>query len=96
MRANKRTQKSCYYCNALISAYHVEEDHFPIPEKMGGIDTVPCCISCHDMKDRFRLEYWPKEWIDKVVEDFPKLNRETKIFLAKSIRIISQFTENAK
>lgn len=37
------------------------------------------------MKDRFPLDKWPTEWIQNIIEDFPKLNRETKIFLAKAV-----------
>jgi hypothetical protein len=39
------------------------------------------------MKDRFNVDSWPQEWIDRMIADFPKLNRETKLFLAKSIRL---------
>ncbi len=81
-------KKICFYCGALVSGSG-KGDHFPIPEECGGIECVPCCISCHDMKDRFPLEKWPIGWMSKIIEDFPKLNRETKIFLAKAIRIFS-------
>lgn len=42
------------------------------------------------MKDLYALENWPLEWIGKVIEDFPKLNRETRIFLAKLIRLAAE------
>lgn len=48
---------------------------------------VPCCQSCHDMKDLFKLDKWPIDWIAKVMEDFPKLSRETRIFLAVAMNI---------
>lgn len=44
----------------------------------------------HDMKDRFRLSEWPPEWISKVLEDFPKFNRETRVFLAKVLRLMME------
>jgi hypothetical protein len=64
-------------------------DHFPLPLRNGGDVTVPCCVSCHDMKDRYPLNVWPLEWILKVVQDFPNLSRETKIFLAKAMFLYS-------
>lgn len=81
----------CFYCGAIISRYNCGKgDHFPIPKRLGGKDTVPCCIVCHDMKDRFRLDQWDMEWISKVIQDFPKLTRETKIFLAKFIMVYAE------
>jgi hypothetical protein len=77
-------RKECFYCGALVTE-NLEEDHFPLPDRHGGAQTVPCCTSCHNMKDRFPLGKWPVDWIGKVVADFPKLNRETCIFLAKAI-----------
>jgi hypothetical protein len=35
------------------------------------------------------LEDWPLDWVSKIVEDFPKTSRETRIFLAKALRLIS-------
>jgi hypothetical protein len=29
-----------------------ERDHFPIPIRHGGIDTVLSCLECHNIKDR--------------------------------------------
>lgn len=37
------------------------------------------------MKDQFKFKDWPVAWLAKVLEDFPKLGRETRIFLAKVI-----------
>jgi hypothetical protein len=82
----KREPKYCYYCNACVTG-NCEDDHFPLPKNVGGEMTVPCCVSCHDMKDRFALENWPVEWVTKMVEDLPKLSRETKLFLAKVARL---------
>lgn len=80
----------CFYCGALVSESFGVGDHFPIPEEKGGSITVPCCRSCHDMKDRFPLDRWPMEWVSAVVMDFPKMSRETRIFLAKSISLFAR------
>ena len=85
----KRERPSCYYCGALVSAGG-KGDHFPIPDSCGGAFTVPCCLSCHDMKDRFSLDRWPDEFVNKVIADFPKFNRETKIFLAKTMALLAR------
>ena len=84
---------SCFYCGALISRGEVELDHFPIPESCGGIQTVPACRTCHDMKDRFSLESWISSengWIGAVLSDFPSMRRETRIFLAKVAALAAQ------
>ncbi len=76
---------ACFYCQALVARNNLEMDHFPIPESAGGQVTVPACRGCHDMKDRFNIEDWPAGWLAKVMLDFPRLSRETKIFLAKAL-----------
>ena len=85
--------KQCFYCGALVSR-NGEGDHFPLPRCAGGTATVPCCESCHDMKDRFALDNWPEDWIQKIIADFPKLSRETRLFLGKvlSVYAVSQMT----
>ena len=82
--------ENCFYCGALVEADPRKErgDHFPLAKRHGGKLTVPCCYSCHDMKDRFNLFDWPSDWVSKILEDFPKVGRETKIFLAKALDII--------
>ena len=82
-------QDVCFYCGGLVTT-DCEKDHFPLPKNVGGELTVPCCRSCHDMKDRYPLGEWPTEWIEKVVQDFPRFNRETRLFLAKSMRIAAE------
>jgi Recombinase len=81
----KKEHKKCFYCNALVTG-NCEDDHFPIPSAAGGSQTVPCCISCHDMKDRYTLADWPIEWVTKTIADFHLFSRETKLLLAKIIR----------
>lgn len=63
-------------------------DHFPVPADCGGTQTVDCCESCHDMKDRFSFDKWPVEWTAKILADFPKLSRETRIFLARATALL--------
>ena len=82
----------CFYCGAIISKNTREEDHFPLPHNAGGENTVACCKTCHDMKDRYPLDEWPIEWIETVIADMntSRLRRETKLFLAKCIRALAE------
>ena len=80
--------ETCFYCNAVTSAF--EYDHFPIPTSAGGGATVPACLSCHSMKDRVPLGDWPESWLAAVEADLPKVSRETKLFLAKMLRVFYQ------
>lgn len=87
----KRKEKNietCFYCGILVTKKK-ENDHFPIPKRNGGTNTVPSCLSCHDMKDRYGLYDWPIEWFEVIVSDFPKMSRETRLFLVKAISIVS-------
>jgi hypothetical protein len=81
---------TCFYCDALVAKNNIEHDHFPTPQEAGGTATVPVCRGCHDMKDRFRLGDWDLSWVTKIVADFPNMSRETRIFLAKTMRLTAR------
>ncbi len=84
--------RSCFYCDATLQVgkikQDIERDHFPIPARLGGKDMVDSCIMCHNMKDRFKIENWSVEWVGKIMQDFPNLGRESRIFLARAIDIM--------
>lgn len=86
----KPEQVICFYCNALCSKGSYQLDHFPMPKSCGGVDVVPACVSCHDMKDRFTLNNWPTDWAFAITKDWPVLSRETRILFAKMGRVIAQ------
>ena len=81
-------REQCFYCDAPLSRSNTENDHFPIPQRHGGTVTVPCCTTCHDMKDRFDLGSWPSTCIPILARDFPNISRETRIFIAKATDLI--------
>jgi hypothetical protein len=88
-------RQQCFYCHGLVAGNGVG-DHFPIPKNCGGTETVPCCSSCHDMKDRFALDNWPAEWMSMILQDFPRMSRETRLFFAKSIRYVVEAVDIVK
>lgn len=88
-------QVRCFYCEALVRTTG-HGDHFPIPKRNGGTLTVPCCESCHDMKDRFSLNDWPAEWIGKLLSQWHKLSREQRILFAKMLNICSDALSERK
>lgn len=45
----------CFYCGRALSQHRHEHDHFPIPWRHGGEDTVATCRECHSLKDRCDL-----------------------------------------
>lgn len=76
----------CVYCDSVYSTSRsAKGDHFPVPQRLGGVSTVDCCQQCHSLKDRIKLDDWTGPMFSKVFADFPKLSRETRIFLAKAI-----------
>jgi hypothetical protein len=58
-----------------VAGDKVEDDHFPIPKRAGGTEVVPACITCHDMKDRFPQEDWPKKLLEKAQDEIKKYIR---------------------
>lgn len=51
--------QGCAYCDMPFGRMHHEHDHAPVPKSSGGLTLVPCCITCHDLKDRVTFENWP-------------------------------------
>jgi len=89
----REEDRYCFYCGGVVSE-NSKGDHFPIPKRLGGDNIVPCCQSCHNMKDRVSLMNWPTPWISNTLGDYEiitsyvKLSRETKILLAKVITLL--------
>lgn len=48
----------CFYCKIDLTGLDHQHDHFPVPQSIGGTDTVAACINCHDLKDRTPLDQW--------------------------------------
>jgi hypothetical protein len=59
-----------------LASDNIEHDHFPVPERAGGTETVPSCRTCHDLKDRFRQVDWPKELLEAAQIEMQKLIRD--------------------
>jgi hypothetical protein len=95
---------ACFYCGANVAKTNNgyrwrgqgERDHFPIPKQCGGTMTVPICITCHDMKDRYPLETWPIDWVFAIYKDWWKLSRESRLFLGKAMRICAEAQQELK
>ena len=61
--------EACFYCGLPMGNFHHEHDHMPRPVSAGGENIVAACITCHDLKDRYRAANWnAKWWADAVFE----------------------------
>ena len=49
--------RECFYCGRRAS--RTELDDAPMPKGAGGVEVVPACMLCHNLKDRFPLDTWP-------------------------------------
>ena len=78
----------CFYCDAAITEKSGVGDHMPIPQRHGGTHTVDCCATCHDMKDRVSVGDFSVEWFSKILSDFPKLGRESRITMARIMAMV--------
>ena len=54
--------EACFYCGLPMGNFHHEHDHMPRPASAGGESVVAACITCHDMKDRYRAANWNATW----------------------------------
>jgi hypothetical protein len=88
-RDNKKLE-TCYYCETVFTTLRsAMGDHFPVPRRNGGLDVVPCCKTCHEAKDSISLYQWNNEMLLDVVRDFPKLSKNTRLFLAKWLSCVT-------
>lgn len=70
----------CHYCDTILPLRY-ELDHFPVPGCAGGTETVPVCLTCHDLKDRVALKNWPLEAVANAVEDLtPYLDADAEMW----------------
>lgn len=76
---------TCQYCDAPLSVRH-EHDHFPIPARYGGDNTVPTCLNCHDLKDRVSLENWPEAEYMAAIQGAPP---SVRILYAKTLATVA-------
>ena len=97
MAKQTKVRQTCWYCETtFLASRSALGDHFPIPRRHGGMDAVPCCQQCHTLKDRTLLNDWNSEMIAKVMADFPKLSRETRLFLAKAVTLFQDALQEEK
>lgn len=73
----------CFYCRMPLGGFH-EHDHAPIPARHGGVDTLPVCVNCHNLKDRLPLSNLPVELMFQALAECGPVGR---IFLAKTFAI---------
>lgn len=92
--SKNRKLETCFYCDCVFSTSHSAwGDHFPVPRRNGGIETVPCCKTCHDAKDNISLENWTVQMMVDVINDFPKMSRSTRLFLGRVASVVSDINE---
>jgi len=82
--------QTCIYCETVFTTSpSAVGDHFPVPARNGGTVTVPCCSTCHNAKDNLNIADWGPEMMSSVIADFPKLSPHTRIFLARTLALIT-------
>ena len=90
MSRSYKVHEDCFYCGCVfVTSRSSQGDHFPVPRRNGGIDVVPCCPECHKLKDTIPLRRWNTEMLSKVIADFPKMSRETRLFLGKCMALFT-------
>ena len=97
MSGSHRVHRDCYYCGCVfVTSRTAQGDHFPVPRRNGGTDVVPCCSECHKLKDTIPLSRWSVEMFGKVIADYPKMSRETRLFLGKCMALFTDAVADAE
>jgi hypothetical protein len=83
-----KIDQECFYCNrTFTTSRSAQGDHFPIPQRHGGTEAVPCCPMCHKLKDTIILDNWPSGLYNELAKDFCKYSPTTRLFLAKVMHV---------
>ena len=61
-------ETGCFFCEMPLTTLH-EHDHYPVAKALGGTETVPACMTCHDAKDRIPLGEWPVNTALRAIEE---------------------------
>src|ERR1041385_4342381 len=84
-RPESKNLNRCYICEKkrLCELAHL------IPARREGSETVPLCISCHDMADRVPFEFWDERerWLG-FQSVWENLTVEARLWLFKVMPII--------
>lgn len=84
-------EQNCYICGLLCTKSLLEWDHFPIGKVLGGLNTLPICRPCHDLKDRLHMDRWdPEAAFIAVSGVWGKANRDERLVLAKMFHVMNQ------
>lgn len=76
----------CLVCDAPSS----EADHAPVPARCGGVETIPLCRGCHDLKDRYPIDSWhPSKALGAFRGLWEKADREERLMLLKWAALVS-------
>ena len=65
----------CFYCELPLGMTHHEHDHAPIPKNAGGEVTIPACVTCHSLKDRYGFKSWDAYLVMDAVSELANLGR---------------------
>lgn len=97
MSKHETIYEICFYCDMPIANETLEYDHFPIPNSMGGKNTVPSCRNCHTLKDRISIGDWlSEELMTDFTSAFKKMTPRERLVLAKIWSIAVRCTENKR
>lgn len=82
----------CYICDRRVGS-RGELDHFPTPKSLGGEETEPICLPCHDLKDRIGLRRWnPSTALASLSGLWTKAAPDERLILAKLFHVCSQMS----
>ena len=80
----------CYVCDRRVGS-RGELDHFPTPKSLGGEETEPICLPCHDLKDRIGVRRWnPSTAFASMSGLWTKASPDERLMLAKIFHVYSQ------
>lgn len=72
------------------------ERHHTIPKCIGGEDTIPLCVDCHNTADRTNISNWDQEKAYAGFrEAFEKCGPAGRLFLLKTLKVAALALANA-
>lgn len=74
----------CFYCGDTLQSRH-QHDHMPVPWRCGGREVVGVCVTCHEMKEAWAFNKWPRAALLSVVTGLTPGAGALCVFIASAL-----------
>lgn len=95
MTTGQRVKSKISTCLCCGSEGYSEQQHWPVPRRHGGVQTIPLCISCHDAADRLKLNEWElHNAADGFLSMWDQLSVDGRLLLMRVVAVFQDIADH--